>query len=242
MGGIKHFFSFHLGDLGLILLVVLFISLGIGLFSRSNAKTGLPQPTALDSTIQADTTDRRQATTNSHSQSASPRTINDSKNYIHGDNRETNAHYVGPPAQQQYTPKRRLPHGATLCLNSADSAALTLVPGIGPSFARRIVALRKRLGGFYTVLQLQEVYGMTPDRYQAIKPFFRVEQLPKKLRLATMPYDSLPRHPYLSYEQRNALERILFRDGQLHGWSQLKTLDCFGVEDSIRLSHYFIFE
>src|SRR3569833_3197280 len=50
-------------------------------------------------------------------------------------------------------------------LNSADSAKLTELKGIGPSFARRIINYRNRLGGFINKEQLKEVYGMDDDRY-----------------------------------------------------------------------------
>ena len=63
-------------------------------------------------------------------------------------------HYVGPPAGQAKTAEK-FRHYVHLDLNSVDSLTLLRVPGIGPAFAHRILALRTRLGGYYTVLQLQ---------------------------------------------------------------------------------------
>lgn len=170
------------------------------------------------------------------------RLLSQSQKGIDSRTRETSKDYVGPSSHSDYQPKRRLPEGATIDLNLSDSATLTLVPGIGPAFARRIVSLRNRLGGYYTILQLQEVYGMTPDRYRDIKKYFTLSKVPQRINLSQVAYDSIPRHPYLSREQTNALQRILFRDGKLRGWQQLLALDCFTRDDSIRLSHYFIVE
>ena len=137
--------------------------------------------------------------------------------------------YVGAPtSDRSYTGSRKLPEGITLPLNQADSATLTQVPGIGATFAQRIVRYRERLGGFYTLLQLQEVYGMTTEKSQ-------------RIALGTLPYDSLPQHPYLNRGQRNAIARILYRDGKLQGWQQLANLPEFTRDDSIRLGHYFTF-
>ena len=44
-----------------------------------------------------------------------------------------------------------------IALNTADTAQLRHVPGIGPYFARKIVEYRQRLGGYYRVQQLLEI-------------------------------------------------------------------------------------
>jgi DNA uptake protein ComE-like DNA-binding protein len=48
-------------------------------------------------------------------------------------------------------------------LNSADSAMLDALPGIGPFTAAGIIRYRNRLGGFYAVDQLYEVRGLQPQ-------------------------------------------------------------------------------
>ena len=45
-------------------------------------------------------------------------------------------------------------------LNTADSAMLVRLPGIGPVYAGRILKYRSLLGGFANMSQLNEVYGM----------------------------------------------------------------------------------
>ena len=50
-----------------------------------------------------------------------------------------------------------------------------MVPGIGSVFAKRIIKYRDLLGGFYSVEQLGEVYGIDEDRYEAMKSWFSVD-------------------------------------------------------------------
>lgn len=228
------FFRFRTADIAPSIFVFIVLLVGIGLIAFSAS------PSTSDPNNYTFTSHRTQDSFVTNIDTV--RSISFKKNLIDSTNRETNAEYVGPPHYQEYKPKKRLPEGATIALNQVDSAMLTLVPGIGPSFARRIISLRKRLGGYYTLLQLQEVYGMTPDRYRAIKSYFTLGKEPLKIDISHIPYDSIPFHPYLSYEQKNAIQRILFRDGKLRGWAQLRSLDCFTLQDSIRLSHYFIVE
>ncbi len=53
-------------------------------------------------------------------------------------------------------------------INTADSAQLTKLYGIGPSFAVRILKYRRLLGGFFSPTQLLEVFGMDSIRYAGI--------------------------------------------------------------------------
>ena len=52
------------------------------------------------------------------------------------------------------------PGGASLDLNTADSAALERLPGVGPYLAGRIVAYRNRHGRFLSVEELVKVGGV----------------------------------------------------------------------------------
>lgn len=149
--------------------------------------------------------------------------------------------YVGAPTHQPYTPKERWAEGTVLDLNTIDSAGLTKVPGIGATFARRIIKYREQLRGYYTVLQLQEVYGMTYDRYTQLKPWFAVKTPPLPILADTLRYGHVPRHPYLSWQQRSAIDRLLRRQGRLQAWQELSLLEVFTKDDSIRLAPYLIF-
>lgn len=141
--------------------------------------------------------------------------------------------YPGPPTKQQgYTPKLKV--GATIDLNTADTLLLQRVPGIGPSFARRIVKYRSMLGGYYCVEQLQEVYGMDRERYDKIAPYMMIRT---GVRYLTLSVDSIPRHPYLSYRHKRVLEDILAQNPPLT-WEKIMSSAVFTKDDSLRLAPY----
>lgn len=56
-------------------------------------------------------------------------------------------------------------------LNSADEAQLDLLPGIGPSLARRIVENRSRVGSFDSIDNLQRVSGIGPRTIERFRPY-----------------------------------------------------------------------
>ncbi|MCB8964569.1 MAG: helix-hairpin-helix domain-containing protein [Bacteroidales bacterium] len=91
-------------------------------------------------------------------------------------------------------------------LNSADSVALTKLKGIGPGFARRIIAYRNMLGGFYSTAQLSEVYGITPELIAAIEHNVWVDSTTiRSVNINMATYEHLKNHPYITDYQAKAI-------------------------------------
>jgi len=117
-------------------------------------------------------------------------------------------------------PKARVP---VVELNSADSAALLPLPGIGPVFAGRIVKYRQLLGGYVCPDQILEVYGMDSLRYRPLTPFLRTDTtLLSKLDPNTADFRDLLRHPYLEYENVLALVRYREMLGPLDSLGEIR--------------------
>ncbi len=64
--------------------------------------------------------------------------------------------------------------GAPVNINTATSAELVRLPGIGPAFAERILSYRKLNGPFTSVDELQNVKGIGAKRLERLRPFVRV--------------------------------------------------------------------
>ena len=56
-------------------------------------------------------------------------------------------------------------------INSADQAALEVIPGIGPVKAAAIVQFRADNGAFSSLEQLLEVSGIGPATLESIRPY-----------------------------------------------------------------------
>ncbi len=110
-----------------------------------------------------------------------------------------------------------------LDVNTADSTTLLNLKGIGPVFAGRIVKYRNLLGGYVNIQQLQEVYGLTKETYNAIAPYVVVNNpKPKKINLNTATFKEVNRHPYIEYELTKAIFSLKKKQGKLTAVDDIK--------------------
>jgi competence protein ComEA len=100
-------------------------------------------------------------------------------------------------------------------INTADTLSLMDVYGIGPALARRITLFRNRLGGFVSMNQLSEVYGLDSAVVLRLRRQFevRAEFEPIKLNLVAIDFDEMVIHPYISRKQAQAILRYRSQHG-----------------------------
>jgi competence protein ComEA len=110
-------------------------------------------------------------------------------------------------------------------LNTADSAKLTALDGIGPAFAKRIIYYRERLGGFINKEQLKEVYGLDELKYGEIKDQLKVDASRiRKIDINNITFDKLRLMPYLDYKQVNAIIEYRQQHGNYASIADLKNI------------------
>ncbi len=115
-----------------------------------------------------------------------------------------------------------VPQKVYIELNSADTVSLTKLKGIGRSFARRIIAYRDLLGGFYSVSQLSEVYGLSPEVIGSIQTNIWVDSTAiKHLNLNLVSYEDLKNHPYLTDYQAKAIVYYRSKKGTINTIGEL---------------------
>lgn len=124
-------------------------------------------------------------------------------------------------------------------INSADTAELTRVNGIGRTFAKRIVAYRNLLGGFYSPTQLTEVYGISMDMVEKMAPQLQIDTiLIKKVNLNTVSYDELRKHPYISDYQAKAIIYYRSKVKQINSPNEILKNNLITKEDFYRVRNY----
>jgi competence protein ComEA len=123
----------------------------------------------------------------------------------------------------RYEKKER--HISEVNVNSADTSAFIDLPGIGSKLAYRITAFRDKLGGFYSVEQIKETYGLSDSTFQIIKPYLKVDAgAVKKFNINTATKDDLKVHPYIRWNLANIIVEYRNQHGKFTDLSDLKKI------------------
>ena len=109
-------------------------------------------------------------------------------------------------------------------INESDSSAWMALPGIGSKLSQRIVNFRNKLGGFYTVEQVAETFGLPDSTFQKIKPFLRLSGEVTKINLNRATKDELTAHPYIRYQLANAFMQYKLQHGDYKSVEDIKRI------------------
>lgn len=127
---------------------------------------------------------------------------------------------------------------ARVALNTADTALLRRVPGIGSYYAKEIVRLRQWLGGFVSTDQLDEIEGFPA----AAKRYFTVSPSDvRRLNINQLSLQELRRHPYINYYQAKAIVDYRRLHGPIRSLNDLRFSRDFTPETIARLAPYVTF-
>jgi DNA uptake protein ComE-like DNA-binding protein len=103
-----------------------------------------------------------------------------------------------------------------LDLNTADSLAIVYLKGIGPGFTKRIIKYRTMLGGFHSINQLKEVYGMTDTLFLTLSSQIKLDENEiTKIPINAIDFNSLRKHPYFNFQSAQAIINYRFKHGKL---------------------------
>ena len=125
-------------------------------------------------------------------------------------------------------------------LNSADSIQLKQLPGVGPVLAKRIVKYRDLLGGFYSIDQLKEVYGLSEQTAKIIADKLTVDiSRVRKLDLNFADVNELSRHPYLKKNLASKIVRFRTKNGSIRDLAILLDSMVLNIDEYNRIEPYF---
>jgi len=87
-------------------------------------------------------------------------------------------------------------------INRASLDAWRTLPGIGETRARQLVSYREKLGGFQSIEQVKETFGLPDSVFQSIKSrLVLITTEIRKINLNTASMADLDAHPYISKRQ-----------------------------------------
>jgi len=142
-------------------------------------------------------------------------------------------------------PERKPPVAVMVDVNRADTTAFKALKGIGSTYAARIVKFRDALGGFHRIEQIQEVYGISDDLFQSIRPNLTLpEEGPS---LAKQPVNKLTaaelaKHPYISPKEARLIVNYRSQHGNFQSMADLKKIYALRGDFLEKIGPYLAFE
>jgi competence protein ComEA len=126
-------------------------------------------------------------------------------------------------------------------INLADTAAFIALPGIGSKLAARIVSFREKLGGFYSVEQVGEIYGLQDSVFQKIKKWLKAENASvRRININTATLEELKAHPYIRWNLANPIIAYRNEHGKFEKLEDLKNIMIVTDEVYDKVKNYLI--
>jgi len=124
-------------------------------------------------------------------------------------------------------------------INTADSISLIALRGIGSKLASRIIHFRERLGGFYTIEQVAEVYGLPDSTFRKIKPFLTIKNdSVNKIDINTADVNTLKQHPYIRWELARSIVQYRSQHGPFKKPEDMLQIDILPPETYKKITSY----
>ncbi|WHZ08371.1 MAG: hypothetical protein OJF59_002124 [Cytophagales bacterium] len=126
-------------------------------------------------------------------------------------------------------------------LNQADTSQLIAVYGIGSKLSGRIISYREKLGGFISLHQLHEVYGLDSMVIKELQKKFYINDqfIPRQLNLNKVSEKELAQHPYIKFKLAQAIKAYSFQHGKFQSIDDLKKIALLDEATFQKIKPYF---
>lgn len=145
--------------------------------------------------------------------------------------------------RKSFSPKVSIPRIIQIDIQEADSIQLMSLRGVGPVLAGRIIKYREKLGGFNSINQLKEVWGITDSLLTSLSQNIILRN-DTPFRMVNLKSDSFPvlaSHPYI----KGKVAAIICNYRKQHAFKsldELKQLPLLTEENFLKLAPYITIE
>jgi DNA uptake protein ComE-like DNA-binding protein len=127
-------------------------------------------------------------------------------------------------------------------LNSADSATLTTIKGIGPFYAKNIIKYRNSIGGFIAKEQLLEIWKFDQEKLNSIEKLIDIDPSKiKKVNINACEAAEL-KSAYIKWNVANAIVNYRNNHGKYKTVDEIKKTDLVDDETYRKIAPYLILD
>lgn len=128
-------------------------------------------------------------------------------------------------------------------INVASQEEWESFRGIGSGLAGRIIKFRDRLGGFTSIEQVGQTFGLPDSTFQQIKSQLHIGVTPVRLlNINQLSVEDLGKHPYIGYKTARTILQFRQQHGNYHSVQELKKIESLTTEDFHRMEPYLTIE
>jgi competence protein ComEA len=124
-------------------------------------------------------------------------------------------------------------------INQADTTTWKQLKGIGSAYAKRIVNFRTKLGGFVSIDQVAETYGLPDSVFQKMKQQLRLNNPSvHQIDINNSTAEELKAHPYIGFPVANAIVQYRSQHGNFSTIADLQKIGAIDAALYRKISPY----
>ena len=155
-------------------------------------------------------------------------------------NKESSNSYTKEYIEKKNPKKERI---VVLDINQATQKDLMKIYGIGEALSIRILKQKESLGGFVSMEQMSDVWGLSPEVVSELNLHFKVSVLPKfkKIPINDASLKELSQFPYFRYALAKQIVTYRSMNGNIDNIEDLSKIKDFPIEKAKIISLYLEF-
>lgn len=128
-------------------------------------------------------------------------------------------------------------------INKATQEDLIKIYGIGEAISLRILKLKESLGGFVSMEQLKDVWGLSPEVIKNLNTHFKVSALPnvKKIDINNASIKELSQFPYFNYQLAKQIVTYRSMNGDIKNIQDLTKIKGLSIDKANIIVLYLVF-
>lgn len=128
-------------------------------------------------------------------------------------------------------------------INQATQEDLIKIYGIGEAISLRILKMKENLGGFVSMEQMKDVWGLSPEVIEKLNTHFKVSVLPnvKKVDINNASIKELSQFPYFNYQQARQIVTFRSMNGDFKNVDDLTKIKGLSIEKANIIALYLTF-
>ena len=155
-------------------------------------------------------------------------------------NKESSNNYTKEYIEKKNPKKEKI---VILDINQATQKDLMKIYGIGEALSIRILKQKESLGGFVSMEQMSDVWGLSPEVVSELNLHFKVSVLPKfkKIPINDASLKELSQFPYFRYALAKQIVTYRSMNGNIDNIEDLSKIKDFPIEKAKIISLYLEF-